>query len=87
MVGQIFEELVKEKDKAYTMDGRRCLKPLAQIGNCGVLWILRTINVFPLLSGNNHGGYGVVHKVQIERLNRILGMIELAGKTPKTNDK
>jgi hypothetical protein len=60
---------------------------LAQIGNCGVLWILSTINVFPLSSGNNQGGYGVVHKVRIKRLDCILSMIELAGKTPKTDDK
>jgi hypothetical protein len=36
MVGQIFKELVKEKGEACTMDGRRHLKPLAQIGNRGV---------------------------------------------------
>jgi len=36
---------------------------LAQIGNDGVLWIPSTTNVFPLLGGDNKGGYGVVHKV------------------------
>ncbi len=60
---------------------------LAQIGNCGVLWILNMINVLPLSSGDNQGGYGVVRKLQIERLDRILSMIELVGKTPKADDK
>jgi hypothetical protein len=57
---------------------------MAQIGSCGVLWIP---NVFPLLGGDNHGGYGVVHKVQIERFDYIPHKIELAWKTPKTDDK
>jgi hypothetical protein len=60
---------------------------LAQIGSCGVLWIPNTTNVFPLLSGDDQGGYGVVRKVQIERFNHIPSMIKLVGKTPKTNDK
>jgi hypothetical protein len=36
---------------------------LAQIGSCGVLWIPSTTNVFPLLGGDNYGGYGMVCKV------------------------
>jgi hypothetical protein len=36
---------------------------LTQIGNHGVFWIPNTTNVFPLLSGDNKSGYGVVHKV------------------------
>jgi hypothetical protein len=43
--------------------------------------------VFPLLGGNNQGDYGVVRKVQIKRFDHIPNMIELAQKTPKTNDK
>jgi len=87
MVGQIFEKLVEEKDEAYAMEEEGVQNLLAQIGNCGVLWILSTINVFPLSSGNNQGGYGVVPKERIKRFNRILSMIELVGKTPKTDDK
>jgi hypothetical protein len=52
-----------------------------------VLWIPNTANVLPLSGGNNHGGYGVVRKVQIKRFDRIPSTIELAKKTPKTNDK
>jgi hypothetical protein len=44
-------------------------------------------NVFPLLGGDNQGGYGMVHKMRIERFNHILSTIELAGNTPKTYDK
>jgi hypothetical protein len=40
-------------------------------------------NVFPLLGRDNHGGYGVVHKMRIERFNHIPSTIELAGNTPK----
>jgi hypothetical protein len=58
-----------------------------EIWSCGVLWIPSTINVFPLLDGGNYGGYGVVRKVWIKRLYHIPNMIELVGKTPKTNDK
>ncbi len=36
---------------------------LAQIKSCGVLWILNITNVFPLSSGGNQGGYGVMLKV------------------------
>jgi hypothetical protein len=32
---------------------------------------------------DNQGGYDVVHKVQIERLNHIPSTIELVGKHPK----
>ncbi len=60
---------------------------LAQIGNYGVLWIPSTTNVLPLLDGNNKSGYGMMHKVWIKKLNRIPSMIELARKTPKTNEK
>ncbi len=52
-----------------------------------MLWILSTINVFPLLNGNNQGGYGVVHKVQIERFNHIQNTIDLMGKTVKKDGK
>jgi hypothetical protein len=44
-------------------------------------------NVFPLLGRDNQGGYGVVHKMRIERFNHIPSTIELAGNTPKTYDK
>jgi hypothetical protein len=60
---------------------------LAQIGSCGVLWIPNTTNVLPLLGGDNHGGYGVVHKVRIERFDRIPNMIEFTKKTLKMNNK
>jgi hypothetical protein len=43
--------------------------------------------VFPLLNGNNQGGYGVVHKVQIERFNHIQNTIDLMGKTVKKDGK
>jgi hypothetical protein len=43
--------------------------------------------VFPLLNGNNNGGYGVVCKVRIKRFDHIPSTIELAGKTPKMDDK
>ncbi len=60
---------------------------LAQIGNCGVLWIPNTTNVLPLLGGDNQGDYGVVRKVQIKRFDHFPSTIELVKKTPKTNDK
>jgi hypothetical protein len=43
--------------------------------------------VFPLLGGDNQGGYGVVCKVQIEMLDHIPSTIELVRKTPKMDDK
>ncbi len=58
-----------------------------QIRNHGVLWIPSMANVLLLSSGNNQGGYGVVHKVQIERFDHIPNTIELVGKTPKIDDK
>jgi hypothetical protein len=60
---------------------------LAQIASCGVLWILSIANMLPLLSGDNQGGYGVVHKVWIERFDRIPSTIELAKKTLKMDHK
>jgi hypothetical protein len=60
---------------------------MAQIGSSGVLWIPSTKNVLPFLGGDNHGGYSVVHKVQIKRFNHILSTIELVGKMPKVDDK
>ncbi len=36
---------------------------LVQIRSCGVLWILSTTNVLPLLGGDNQSAYGVVQKV------------------------
>jgi len=36
---------------------------LTQIGSYGVLWIPSITNMFPLSSGDNQGGYGVVHEV------------------------
>jgi hypothetical protein len=60
---------------------------IVQIGSCGVLCIPSITNVFSLSSGNNQGDYGVVRKVQIERFDHIPSMIELAGKTPKIDDK
>ncbi len=59
---------------------------LAQIGSHGVVWIPSTTNVFPLL-GDNHGGYGVVRKVQIKKFNHIPSTIELVRKTLKMDDK
>ncbi len=60
---------------------------LTQIGNHGVLWIPSIANVLPLLGGDNKGGYGVMHKVQIEIFNCIPSTIELTRKTPKMDDK
>jgi hypothetical protein len=60
---------------------------LTQIGSHGVVWIPSTTNVFPLLGGDNHGGYGVVHKVRIKKFNHIPSTIELAGKALKMDDK
>jgi hypothetical protein len=37
--------------------------------------------------GDNHGGFCVVHKVQIESFDCIPNTIKLVGKRPKTNDK
>jgi hypothetical protein len=60
---------------------------LAQVRSRGVLWIPSITNVFPLSGGNNEGGYGVVCKVQIKKFDHIPNTIELARKTPNTNDK
>jgi hypothetical protein len=60
IMGQNFKELVEKEGEICTMDGRRHLKHFGQIGNCVVLWIPSTTNVFPLLGGDNYGGYGVV---------------------------
>ncbi len=87
MVGQILKELVKEKGKACTMDGRMRSKPSSPNWKSWCVMIPSTTNVFSWLSGDNQGGYGVVRKVLIERFNYIPSMIELAGKTLKTNDK
>jgi hypothetical protein len=50
---QNFEKLVEKKVKLapWMEEGTRNL--LAQIGSYGVLWILNTTNVFPLLGGDN----------------------------------
>ncbi len=56
---------------------------LSQIGSLGVLWIPSITNVLPLFGMDNQGGYDVVHKVQIERLNHIPNTIVLGGKHPK----
>jgi hypothetical protein len=58
---------------------------LSQIRSQGVLWIPSTLDVLPLLGMDNQSGYGVVHKVCIQRFDRIPSTIELARKTPKTN--
>jgi hypothetical protein len=52
-----------------------------------VFWIPNTTNVFPLLSGDNKSGYGVVHKVWIERFNHIPSTIKLPRKILKIDDK
>jgi hypothetical protein len=59
---------------------------LTQIGSCGVLWILSMRNVLPL-SKKQLGWLWWVCKVWIERSNHIPNTIELARRTPKTNDK
>jgi hypothetical protein len=69
------------------MDGRRDLNLLSQIGSWGILWIISTMNVLPLLVMDNQIGYGVVLKVSIEMFNFILSTIELVAKTLKTYDK
>ncbi len=84
MVSQILQKLVEELTP-WMEKGAWNL--LAQIGSHGVLWILSTTNVLPLLNGDNQGGYGVVRKVQIEIFVCIPSIIELVGKTLKTNDK
>jgi hypothetical protein len=69
------------------MDEEGTQNIFTQIGSCGVLWVPNMTNVLPLSGGNNQGGYGVVHKVQIKRFNHIPSAIELAGKTLKAYDK
>jgi hypothetical protein len=69
------------------MDGRRDLNLLSQIGSWGILWIISTMNVLPLLVMDNQIGYGVVLKVSIEMFNFISSTIELVAKTLKTYDK
>jgi hypothetical protein len=58
---------------------------LSQIESQNILWIPSTTDVLPLLNMDNQGGYGVVHKVCIQRFDPIPNTIELARKTPKTN--
>jgi hypothetical protein len=60
---------------------------LAKIANYGVLWIPSIANVFALSCGDNQGGCGVMHKVQIERFVHIPSTIELAKKTLKMDHK
>jgi hypothetical protein len=74
MVGQILEEFVEEKGEACTMDGRRCSKPSRP-------------NWKPWCVMDSKHNNCVMHKVQIERFDRIPSMIELVGKTFKANDK
>jgi len=45
------------------------------------------MNAFPLLGLNNQNGYGVVHKVRIEKFDCNLNTIELVNITPKINKK
>jgi hypothetical protein len=40
-------------------------------------------NVLPLLSGDNQGGCGVVHKVWIKKLNHIPTLVEILGSVIK----
>jgi hypothetical protein len=48
---------------------------VCRIGSQGILWIPNTMNVLPLSSMDNQGGYGVVYKVRIERFNHISSTI------------
>jgi hypothetical protein len=77
----------EEEGISGTMDGRRDLNLLSQIGSWGILWIISTTNVLPLLVMDNQIGYGVVLKMSIEMSNCILSTIELVAKTLKTYDK
>ncbi len=43
--------------------------------------------MFPFSSGDNQGGHGVVHEVQIKKFENFPITIELVGKTPKMDDK
>jgi len=87
MVTQILKEFFKKRAKLAPWMEETIWNLFAQIGSHVILWIPSMANVFPLLNGNNHGGYGVVHKVWIERFDYIPNTIELVGKTPKMNDK
>jgi hypothetical protein len=49
------------------------------------VWLHPTI-MYPLLGGKS-SGYGVMHKVRIERFDLILNTIELVGNTSKIHDK
>ncbi len=60
MVGQILEELVEKKARLAPWMEKGARNLLAQIGSRNVLWIPSITNVFPLSSGNNQRGYGVV---------------------------
>jgi hypothetical protein len=75
-MGKNFKFFFEKEGKFSTMDGRKHLKPLTQIGSCGVLWMPSTTNVFPLLGLDYQGGYGVVHKVGIKRFDHIPNMGE-----------
>ncbi len=66
MVGQILEELVEKKGKACTMNGRKCAKPSRPNWKPGCVM-------------DSKHNKCVVHKVQIERFDRIPSTIELVG--------
>jgi hypothetical protein len=76
-----------EKISWWAKFSKKKARLVAQIANYGVLLISSIANVLPLLGGDSQGGYGVVCKVQIKRFNHIPNTIELAGKTPKMDDK
>ncbi len=85
---KISKNWLKKKAKLAPWMEQGAWNLLAQIWTPGVLWIPSTTNVFPLLGGDNQGGYGVVHKVQIKRFDHIPNTIELEGEiTPKMDDK
>jgi len=52
--------LVEKKARLAPWMEKGARNLLAQIGSRNVLWIPSITNVFPLSSGNNQRGYGVV---------------------------
>jgi hypothetical protein len=63
MMAKFLMNWLKRKAKLAPWMEKGAQNLLGQIGNNGLLWIPSTTNVLPLSNGDNHVGYGVVHKV------------------------
>jgi hypothetical protein len=87
IVSQIFEELVEEEGEICTMDGKRHLKPSGPNWKLWCVMDSKHNKCVPIVGWKQLWWLWCGVQGVIKRLYHIPNMIELVGKTPKTNDK